>query len=83
MEVQGISRAELARRMGKPRSNITRLLSGNQNFSILLLAEIASALGVSIKTEFIREEECQVVEINKKRDNRKIVVDVETRQQVV
>lgn len=45
METQGVSRAELARRMGKGRAYVTHLLGGGRNFSFDVAAEICAALG--------------------------------------
>ena len=48
-KMQGITQAELARRTGIPRSNITRFESGNYNPSLELLVRIAAALGMSLQ----------------------------------
>ena len=45
---QGISQAELARRIGTQRSNLSRLESGMQNPTLDMLLKIASALGKDI-----------------------------------
>jgi transcriptional regulator with XRE-family HTH domain len=46
MEEKKISRSELARRLGKSRAYVTRILKGNSNFTIGSLAKVAIALGV-------------------------------------
>ena len=48
-KMQGITQAELARRTGIPRSNITRFESGNYNPSLELLVRIAAAFGMSLQ----------------------------------
>jgi len=45
---QGISQAELARRVGTQRSNINRLESGMQNPTLDMILKIASALGKDV-----------------------------------
>ena len=42
---QGISQAELARRLGIQRSGINRLESGAQNLTLDMILKVASALG--------------------------------------
>lgn len=51
MNSQGISKNELANRMRKSPSEITRWLSGTHNFTVDSLQEISLALGVEITTE--------------------------------
>ena len=44
-EEQGITRAEIARRIGCDRARITRQLNGNSNITLRSIAEIAWAVG--------------------------------------
>lgn len=44
MQEQGVSRAELARRIGVQRSYITRMLNGMPNLTLSTLVKIATAL---------------------------------------
>lgn len=47
-----VSKAELARQIGKPRSVVSRLLSGSTvNANIFTLAQVADALGVYFEVE--------------------------------
>lgn len=46
MEEQGISKAELARKLGKSRSAISQLLNQTPNISIKRMVEIADAVGL-------------------------------------
>ncbi len=55
-KMQGITQAELARRTGIPRSNITRFESGNYNPSLELLVRIAAALGMSLQMRLTEKE---------------------------
>jgi transcriptional regulator with XRE-family HTH domain len=48
MQKQGISRAELARRMGTSRAYITKLLDGNANFTLETITKVAMALGAAV-----------------------------------
>jgi transcriptional regulator with XRE-family HTH domain len=45
MHREGINRKELAERLGSSRSHVTQLLSGERNFTLRTLAEIAFTLG--------------------------------------
>lgn len=45
LEQSGISRAELARRLGRHRSFVTRLLSGPRNLTVATVGEVLDALG--------------------------------------
>lgn len=51
LEEQRVSKAELARRLGKSRAYITQMLSGSTNLTVRTLAEVAYALGVEVKLE--------------------------------
>jgi len=51
MEQQGVSKAELARRLGRSRAYVTRLLSGSANMTVRTLAEVAYALGAEVKLQ--------------------------------
>ncbi len=44
MEEQGVTRAELARRMGTSRAYITKVLGGDANFTLLTMVKLAMAL---------------------------------------
>lgn len=45
MKKEGVSNAELARRLGKSRQYVTKILQGNANFTLESLVQIARALG--------------------------------------
>ncbi|MCC2255567.1 helix-turn-helix domain-containing protein [Ruminococcus sp. CLA-AA-H200] len=51
-----LTQAELAKKSGIPRSNITRFESGNYNPSLELLVRIAAALGMTLQMELIAKE---------------------------
>jgi transcriptional regulator with XRE-family HTH domain len=45
MEKASVTKAELARRVGRTRGYLTQLLDGNRNMTLRTLAELANALG--------------------------------------
>lgn len=51
MSAQNISKVDLAKKMRKSPSEVTKWLSGTHNFTIDSLQEISLALGVDITTE--------------------------------
>lgn len=55
---KGFTQAELARRAGIPRTNITRFESGEYNPSLEMMVRIAAALGMKLQVE-LAEETCQ------------------------
>ena len=48
MDDQRITRTELARRLGTSQAYVTRLLSGNANFTLRTMAKLAYALGMEL-----------------------------------
>jgi len=52
MEKQGISRSELARRMGKKPPFITRILKGATNLTFSTAVQISVALGLELAIDF-------------------------------
>lgn len=52
MEDLGISKAELARRLGLSKARITQLLSGDSNMTIGTLADISFELGLTLEKTF-------------------------------
>ncbi len=57
MELQDVSRSELARRLGKAPSFITKLLRGTNNFTLTTLADIMRVLDRSLNIEVGPREE--------------------------
>ena len=51
-----MTQAELAKRAGIPRSNITRFESGNYNPSLEQLVRIAAALGMMLQVQLVAKE---------------------------
>ena len=49
---RGISQAQLAKKIGTKQSNIARMESGQQNFSVDILEKIAKALNLHLEIAF-------------------------------
>ena len=64
---QGMTQAELAKRAGLPRSNITRFESGSYNPSLELLVRIAAALGCRCKCSWLQRNEGTVLWVSNPR----------------
>jgi transcriptional regulator with XRE-family HTH domain len=52
MEDTGVTKSELANRLGNSKSRITQLLSGNSNMTIGTLSDIAFELGLTLDKTF-------------------------------
>lgn len=55
-KIQGMTQAELAKRAGIPRTNITRFESGNYNPSLEMLVRLAAALGMTLQIQLMEKE---------------------------
>ena len=55
-KIQVMTQAELAKRAGIPRTNITRFESGNYNPSLEMLVRIAAALGMTLQVQLMGKE---------------------------
>ena len=51
---EGLSQAELAKKVGTKQTNIARLESGQQNFTIETLQKLAKALRRNLKIDFVK-----------------------------
>ena len=49
MKRQGVTRSELAARLGKTPAYITKLLSGSNNFTLKTMTQVAQALRLALK----------------------------------
>jgi transcriptional regulator with XRE-family HTH domain len=56
MDEQGVSRAELARRLGTSRAYVTKLLGGDANFTLQTMTRVAMALGGAIHVHVAPQE---------------------------
>ena len=55
LEQEGITKAELARRLGKTKATMTDLFSGKTNLTLRTIADVADALGFRWRIAFERE----------------------------
>lgn len=51
---EGLSQADLAKKIGTTQSNIARMEAGEQNFTTETLYKVASALGRELRIDFVR-----------------------------
>lgn len=51
---EGLSQAEMAKKVGTSQSNIARMEAGEQNFTTGTLYKVAVALGRELKIDFVR-----------------------------
>lgn len=51
---EGLSQAELAKKIGTKQSNVARMEAGEQNFTTEMLQKIATALNRNLKIEFAK-----------------------------
>jgi len=49
-----MSQAELAKKIGTKQSNVARMETGRQNFTIEMLQKIASVFGCNLRVEFTK-----------------------------
>lgn len=57
MERLGITQAELARRLNKSRSTISRILDGDRNMTLRTLSNIAFELGIRPRVDLVPHQE--------------------------
>ena len=57
MDQQGVSKAELARRVGKSRAYVTQSLGGDRNMTLRTLASFADALNADAVVDFKPRDE--------------------------
>jgi transcriptional regulator with XRE-family HTH domain len=51
MELQGLSRAQLARRLGTSQAYVTKVLRGNVNFTLATLVKLGQATGAHVRLD--------------------------------
>jgi transcriptional regulator with XRE-family HTH domain len=62
METQGITRADLARRMNVSPAFITKILRGNSNFTLETMTKLARAVGSELRLHLEPEAPCRTGE---------------------
>ncbi len=53
MQLSGVSRSELAERLGTSRAFITKLLGGHENLTLKTLVRVANALQMQVKMQLV------------------------------
>lgn len=76
MEKQGIDQSELARRLGKSRQYVSRVLNERTNFTLDSLARIACALNMRVAVRFFEHD--QHLDILPDAKPKKSLVDFDT-----
>jgi transcriptional regulator with XRE-family HTH domain len=56
IEERGITRSEVAKRLGKTKGFVSQLLAGGRNLTLRTVADIADAIGISLRVEVQRAE---------------------------
>ncbi len=49
IEKRGLTRSEVAKRLGKTKGFVSQLLAGDRNLTLRTVADIADAIGISLK----------------------------------
>lgn len=57
MERAGVSKAELARRLGKTRGFVSQILAGGRNLTLRTIADVGDALNYKITVQVLPREE--------------------------
>ena len=70
MEEQGVTRAELARRLGTSQAYITRVLGGHANFTLKTMAKLALALGMQLEVGLVPQRPPAAAAKSEKEDAR-------------
>lgn len=63
MKQQGVSRTELAERMGKSKGRVSQLLDGEANLTLRTLSDIFDALGHKVVVDFERPSNGKTIEV--------------------
>ena len=70
MDAQGVSAAELARRMGTSRAWVSKVLQGENNLTVASMGKLAFALGLRVRADLAPLDEVSGVETPDKVDER-------------
>lgn len=66
MKQQGITKTTLAKKMGCSVSNITQIFKNTTGCNVNMMIGIASAIGVSIKPEYITNKDQLILKIERR-----------------
>jgi transcriptional regulator with XRE-family HTH domain len=73
MEALGVSRAQLAERMGKSKAYVSQLLSGSRNMTLRSLADISFALGLENPKVVFSELDCATEDTDEWRSSDNVI----------
>ena len=76
MKEAEVTRSDLAEILGKKKPQITRLLRGDNNFTVQTMVEIADALGCNYRSH-LEPKECEAVWLNVVREEVSLSTDEE------
>lgn len=62
---QGISKTELARRLGKTKGFVSQILAGGRNLTLRTIADVADALGCQVRVQVLSQTDTKSMEIAK------------------
>ncbi|HEY2120649.1 MAG TPA: helix-turn-helix transcriptional regulator [Candidatus Acidoferrum sp.] len=65
MEQQGVSKTELAKRIGKSKAYVTQVLGGQTNMTLRTLSDLAAALGYDVELGGINLQTSQTVQVGR------------------
>ncbi len=65
MEQQGVSKSELARRIGKSKAYVTQVLGGKTNMTLRTLSDLAAAVGYDVELAAINLQSSQTVQVGR------------------
>jgi transcriptional regulator with XRE-family HTH domain len=74
LEEVGLSKTELARRLGKTKGFVSQILAGGRNLTLRTIADVADALDYRIHIEFSNQKEEQLESTNPIEEPRMISV---------
>ena len=63
MEQQGVSKSELAKRIGKSKAYVTQVLGGQANMTLRTLSDLAAVLGYDVELGAINLQTSQAVQM--------------------
>lgn len=66
MDRKGISKSELARRIDRPPSFVTRFLNGHDNMTLSTVVRVGRALGLRFEPQYVPEDSCRATNRRKR-----------------
>lgn len=60
---QGITKAELARRLGKSKGFVSQVLAGNRNLTLRTIADIGDALACQVRVHVLSQSDAKALDV--------------------